>query len=394
MNITNDRHIKDFYRSRNLRGSTQDLYTTLLTHYCLYVGKTPTELIEEAEEEEEERIRMKNRKIKTYLLDYSEYLENNGKSPGYIDRIITTIRTFYSEYEIELPRKRKITQDKETLITKEDIVTKKHIKEALKHANTKYKAIILLMVSSGMGASEICNLTWKNFLTAVEMDKYKGFDVGELRELVSKKHYLIPTWYINRQKTSMPYFTFSSPESIDAIFTFLDERNHLKRNITSPEDTLFEFDGNKMNTKGMVAYFQRLNDRAGFGWQQNKRTRFFHSHVLRKFFASTLKEAGLPELEVNWMLGHRPAKISGIYIKPSVKVLKNQYRKLVPKLSLEKVNLRDMDSEEYDKLQKQLEETKKESEMREIEFKEMKRRVDALEKLQLNKEYHKDFAKE
>ncbi len=394
MNIEDDCHIKDFYRSRNLRRTTQTLYTTLLTHYCLYTGKSPTELIEEAEEDEEERIRMKDRKIKTYLLEYSEYLENNGKAPSYIDRIITTIRTFYSEYEIELPRKRKIIQDQETLITKEDIVSKKHINEALKHANTKYKAIILLMVSSGMGASEICNLTWQNFLKAIEMEKYNGFDMGKLRELVSKKHYLIPTWYINRQKTSMPYFTFSSPESIEAIFTFLGERNHLKKDITAPEDSLFEFDGHKMNVKGMVAYFQRLNDRAGFGWQQYNRQRFFHSHALRKFFASTLTEAGINELEVNWMLGHRPPKISGTYIKPSVEGLKNKYRNYVSKLSLEEVKLRDIHSREFDNLQKQLEDNKKESNQREIEFKEMKERMNALERLQINKEFHKDLAED
>ena len=206
------------------------------------------------------------------------------------------------------------------------------------------------MVSSGMGASEVCNLTWQDFLNAIEMDKYTGFDINELRESVSKKHYLIPTWYINRQKTSMPYFTFSSPESIQSIFTFLDERTHLKKDITSPKDSLFEFDGHKTNVKGMVAEFQRLNDKAGFGFQKGNRQRFFHSHALRKFFASTLKEAGLPEFEVNWMLGHRPPKISGIYIKPSVDVMKNEYRKLVPKISLEELNFRDIHTQEYDEL--------------------------------------------
>ena len=202
------------------------------------------------------------------------------------------------------------------------------------------------MASSGMGASEVCNLKWQDFLKAIEMDKYKEVDIGKLKEIIAKKHYLIPTWYINRQKTNMPYFTFSSPESIQSIFTYLDERTHKKRGIVSPDDWLFEYAGRKMTVKGLVAYFQRLNDKAGFGLQKGNRQRFFHSHVLRKFFASTVKEAGLPELEVNWMLGHRPPKISGIYIKPSVTFLQNAYRNLVPKLSLEEVKLRDMHTKE------------------------------------------------
>ena len=112
MDITNDRHIKDFYRTRNLREGTQRLYDTILKQYCLFTEKSPTELIEEAEKDEIDRIRMKDRKIKKYLLEYSEYLENKGKAPSYIDRIISTVRTFYSEYDIELPRKRKIIQIK------------------------------------------------------------------------------------------------------------------------------------------------------------------------------------------------------------------------------------------------------------------------------------------
>ena len=85
MNIHDDRHVKDFYRSRNLKEGTQDLYDSILKQYSLFTGKNPTELIEEAEEEEEKRIRMKNRKVKKYLLEFTEYLENKGKAPSYID---------------------------------------------------------------------------------------------------------------------------------------------------------------------------------------------------------------------------------------------------------------------------------------------------------------------
>ena len=58
--IENDKFIKDFFQARDLRTSTKEVYLKKLFKYCTFVGKTPTELINEAEKEEDHRIRMKN----------------------------------------------------------------------------------------------------------------------------------------------------------------------------------------------------------------------------------------------------------------------------------------------------------------------------------------------
>ena len=58
---------------------------------------------------------------------------------------IGIIKGFYMEYEIEIPRIRLKKDTREE--SREDIPTADDIKFALKHANTKYKSIILLMAS-------------------------------------------------------------------------------------------------------------------------------------------------------------------------------------------------------------------------------------------------------
>ena len=62
-----------------------------------------------------------------------------------------TVRSFYSEFEIEIPKIRLKHENTKRMITTDDIVGKKHILRALEHCNLKYKSIILLMSSSGMG---------------------------------------------------------------------------------------------------------------------------------------------------------------------------------------------------------------------------------------------------
>ncbi|MEN6291071.1 MAG: hypothetical protein ABFD07_03500, partial [Methanobacterium sp.] len=146
MNIKEDPHLTDFLENRHLKPASIDQYTRQLKQYCKFTEKTPTELIEEAEEEEEERIRMKNRKIKKYLQQYMAYLKKENKSPNYITNSIGTIKTFYKEFEIELPHIRCNIHDEDKLITIKDISTKEDIKKILKYANLRYAAIIKFML--------------------------------------------------------------------------------------------------------------------------------------------------------------------------------------------------------------------------------------------------------
>lgn len=156
--IINDRHVQEFIENRNLRPNTITTYTQALKNYSTYTGLTPTELIEEAEAEEESRVRMKNRKIKKHIMGFIQHLKGGKRTANTISSTIVTIKTFYREFEIELPHIRcNIKQDQE-LITIKDIPTKEDIKKALKYANLTYKAIIKLMMSSGMGSAEVRNL--------------------------------------------------------------------------------------------------------------------------------------------------------------------------------------------------------------------------------------------
>ena len=65
---------------------------------------TLTQLIEEAEADEDLGIRKRLRRIKGHLADLQEHLISCNY-PQKIDDIITTIRGFYAYYEIDLPKR-------------------------------------------------------------------------------------------------------------------------------------------------------------------------------------------------------------------------------------------------------------------------------------------------
>lgn len=69
--------IKNMAESRGLSNASYLGFKNVLRHYTNFQGKSLLELIEEAENEEEEKIRWKNRTIKTRLISYMNYCKDN-----------------------------------------------------------------------------------------------------------------------------------------------------------------------------------------------------------------------------------------------------------------------------------------------------------------------------
>ena len=125
MDIENDPYFVGLCQNRNLKPNTITWYGKALKYYCLFLNKTPTELIEEAIREEEDGVRKINRKIRNYQIRYRKHLIEKGNSSLTIKNSMATVRSFYNEYEIELPKIKLNLPNEERLITKEDLIQKK-----------------------------------------------------------------------------------------------------------------------------------------------------------------------------------------------------------------------------------------------------------------------------
>lgn len=361
--IAKDDLIKEFFLAKNIRDSTKQSYLIRLSFYCSFIAKSPSEMIEEAEEEEEERIRMRKRKIKKYFLSWLNELQEKGYSRNTINSYLTSVKSFYRAFEIEIPHFQ-INSNGNNSKVFEKIPTKEDIKKALPYANLKYKSIILLMASSGMGSAEVRNLTYGNFLEAIKEyykpNKKEQFDITQISENLENKSNIIPTWRINRYKTGMPFITFSTPESTETLLNYMNYRVK-KYPFTSLDDWIFLSDGKQTTDKSFASYFNRLNEKAGF--EKLEHSVFFHSHALRKFFGSKLHEKGIQRLNYDFLMGHKVDNLADAYIKPRVDALKREYMGCIEDLSIESVKIRRIESEEVKKIVKELDETNKSLEL-------------------------------
>jgi len=339
MDISEDRKFKRFLQNRNIKPQTKRLYTDEIRFYCEFLDRKPSELIEEAINEEKSGLWVSERRIKEYLLDYKSYLIDKNYSNKNLIKKMTIVKSFYNEFEIQIPRIK--LQNKHKHETFEDLPTMDEIRKALKFANTKYQAIIFMMLSTGLRSIDIRHLKYSDFLNSlngyVNLPKNTFVPIDEVIDLLNKNpEEKILTWKIITQKNDSQIIIFTTPECVDALLLYLE-----KNPPTHIDSPLFSSQMHKdkpISAKSFQNYFRYINDKCDFGRVGPYRK--FHSHVLRKLFGTLLNADGMPHLSVERLLGHSVKDIVDAYIKVDENSLKQQYIEHMNVLSLENIETR------------------------------------------------------
>ena len=287
---------------------------------------TLTQLIEEAESDEDLGIRKRLRRIKVHLIDLQEHLISRNYSPQKIDDIITTIRGFYAYYEIDLPKRTYHAPIPD--LQKEAIPTKEDVKKALSNCNTKYQAIILLMSSSGISLGDVLNLKVSDFLNAINIPQ-EQHHINKLNaiEINNFCKDMVPMWHIQRIKSGTSHVTFNTPETTRKILDYLNE--HPPKNV---DDLLFRGKtGKGLRSDVFQRFLRKLNIECEWGYVG--RQIFFHSHILRKIFANKLEESGMPHHYIRQLMGHRKDPLTRTYFSTPSEKLREEYKNFMNNLS-------------------------------------------------------------
>lgn len=359
MLVQDEEIFQDFCHSRGLASGSVKLYRIALQKYSNYTNKTLEDLIQEADDEEEERIRMRKRKIREYLVGFRQWLDEQNTSKSYANHTVALVRSFYTEYDIELPRtfKRKSRRDKK-IETFEDLPTMEDVKKALDYCSPTYKAITLLMVSSGMSRAEICSLTFKHFYEAVNLPTDLEISIPDLIEKVKAIDSLIPMWKIYRIKTGKPYFTFSTPQATDAILDYLDQHYREYEWQPKPDDQLFRSYNNPVKPDAVTEQYRRINSKAGFRKVNNRL--LVRPHSLRKLFATTLERNRMPHLMTRWLMGHTIDSTTNSYFKADPETIKVEYLEIINQISTDQVEVKIIRTEAYEEIKAEIDAMKEE----------------------------------
>ncbi|AEG17313.1 tyrosine-type recombinase/integrase [Methanobacterium paludis] len=366
--------LKNWFIKENYSETTQIMYKHSLELYSTLLKKTITELFNEADVEEESNIRLKKRKYQGYILQFKEHLKNLGKSKNTMNLYISAILSFYNSNDILPPKINLPGGDIGLEKNYGRLITKKEIKQLIDVSSTRDTAIIYTMALSGMSQNEIRNLTIKKFIKSAG-NAIKQ-EINSLNELFKHEEELIKdtviTLEITRQKVNYCYHTFIPPEATKAIIVYLRERcNHRDKRIHPKgiSDSLFvvnkgPFMGEQITAAAITGLYQGCGKRSGFKHEDGS-YRVWRSHGMRKYFMSTIINKTHNHELANYLVGHTISATERAYWFADPKELKKEYLKVLPYLSLDGAEVKDVKTEELKKYETAME-----------EFEEMKREME------------------
>lgn len=335
--IKEEEIFQEFVTDRNFSYNTTRLYSYILGEYADLNNMSLKQLLNEADNEEEERIRAKNRNIVKRLKKYRKWKIQEKHAVSSIKNYFGKVKTFYKHFGIEIPYIPPIQLKNDVHVRYDDIPKLKHIKEALESTNNpKHQAIILFIATSGTANKETLSLTVKDFIKATK-EYHNSTNIYDIIMDLEKQNDIIPLFEMYRTKTDYYYNTCCSHEAVGLILKYLKSKDNIDDN-----DRLFDID----SSINLLKIFQRINDK--MGWGKVNHYNFFHPHALRKFHATIIEDIGL----ANTLQGRKADIITETYFKHNPKRIKEKYLEHLPKLTINKTEINILNDEGTKKLRK------------------------------------------
>lgn len=389
MSAEDDEIIESWFLRRNIGEGTQKPYMIAFNEYCSLIGKTPKELYEEADLEEENGVRPIKSKVYHYLLKYKKHLIDTGKSKKTIKLYFSAIRSFYLSFDITLPSIKLDSGDIGLEKNEGKPLTREDIRKLANAASSRERALIYLMALSGMGQQEARDVTIKKMIdsssSAIGKPLDDVYDLFKFEDEILKQ---VLTLNITRRKTRYSYITFIPPETSREIIHYLKERcygRNEKVRVESSSDYIFASkNGGQVSRDSIVTNFRRIGQLAGFKREKNTYS-FWRSHALRKYFISTIINKKGEKVIADFMAGHKISDMDRTYWKANPEDLKKMYIDALSALSIDEANVKDVESDEFKII---MEDSKKKDEI----IADLNQRMKKMERLQNNPEFQRDMS--
>lgn len=335
-----------FCDAKNLSLASRKKYASALKNYTNFHELTLNELLDEADKDEENQVRLARRRIRTRLINFRTHLINDlGYKASTIKTNMICAKAIYRFSGIEVPEipNAVLTKSPNDSITFEDLPTINDIKTAIESTKlNKHKALFLFAACNGAGRMELTNFTFGQFLEGVApycnkpetpQDIIDDLD-GKCEELE-----VIPVFKMTRQKTGYQYYTPITPECTQFCINYLkSEGLGLK-----PEDPFFQ-----LSKDGVSTAFKLINEK--FNWGKRGLYGFFSSHRIRKFNASAIEDTNF----ANYIQGRKPDPIKETYFKKDINRIRDEFKKHMHKFTVYAHYDVMINSEAYSQLQNQM----------------------------------------
>ena len=338
--IQEEKVIQDWVEG--LRPATIENYIKSIALLTQLTNKNPTELLEIAWKEQEERVPPWQQSIEEWYRQLTEYNNKTDASKTSANSRKTNISAFFHFYRIVTPQnytKRK-KNNPLTVKNEREGLTKQDIRDALNATKTfKMKALILTQATSGLALQDVLQLNIEQFndgLITID-DDYQ----------ICKIHH-------RRTKSTREHYTFIGFEAVNLIKKYI--KLERKGDMEGPLFTSRSNFNERYKHKSYAVQISRLNKQLKWDrghYEYGKLT----THMLRKFFETQLTNAGIINDHLVHMMGWKHKDpLKATYYLANSEELQKSYIKHLKYLTLENVETITIESSEVRDLKKSFEE--------------------------------------
>ena len=125
--LCNDAIITKWMDTLNPPDNIKKIYLQGMQEFTDWINKSPDKLLVEAEDEIKSGLLMRRRKIKSYLICFRKYLQDQGLSDNTIKSRLAGVKSFYKLFDIEIPAFLWPGNKARTLEENNDTLTKEHL---------------------------------------------------------------------------------------------------------------------------------------------------------------------------------------------------------------------------------------------------------------------------
>lgn len=311
--LKDDSLLNEWVNDSDFSENTIRNYLRGMKHYCVLQELTPSALIEEAEQDLQSGMLPRKYGIKRRFAQFNK--EMGLKSDNTRGIYVSAVKSFYKHFEIPMPLNTGKSKKKQTLIENDWCgFGKDTVRKCLTNLNSRNRAILLTIISSGLARAEIINL--------------------KLSDIADVDANGITTLKLQRKKTSSKFTTFLTSEATEAIQEYLKDRKARadKLNIKDDSPCLFvsfyqgeihQFDGYTW-----AAMFRELALKMGKEFQTDKNVfNKLRGHNFRKFFKTQLQNDGMPHWQVEHHMAHELEALEQAYFIEDSDKMKETYIK-------------------------------------------------------------------
>ena len=310
--IMREQIFQTFVKERNLSPGSIKVYQHALQKYVDFNGLSLVELIDEADKEEDQRIRWKLRTLKSRLIDFRNYLIDYGYAKETINTMMKRVTTFYRHYEIEIHHLPRVNIQSTVEIRIPNVDDQK---VAVECSKPLMKSLLLFLSSSGMSKVDCLKLTVQDFIDSTT-EYHHSNDINEVLSILNGRDDVIPTFALTRTKTNKFHYTFCTPEATSSIVNYLYSRT----DTLTKDSPLF-----KVSYHWLTIKFEDLNEQLNLGVTDGNSYAVLRCHTLRKYHATTLRNDGLSIDIINSLQGKAKNKVDAAYYVDTPEKLKEMY---------------------------------------------------------------------